>query len=68
MPKFQPHAAHIAAAQHRHTPFREVCIPLYLPMMEPPELSAPREIDLGDLVVDASGITIGGDDDDDGFL
>jgi hypothetical protein len=67
MPKFQPHAAHIAAAQHRHTPFREVCIPLYLPMMER-ELSAPREIDLEALVVDASGITVGGDDDEDDFL
>lgn len=68
MPKFQPAAGHIAAAQ-RHIPFREVCIPLHLPMMEVRELSAPREIDLEDLVVDASGITVGGDDeDDDDFL
>lgn len=67
MPKFQSHAAHIAAAQRRHTPFREVCIPLYLPALDDREQSAPREIDLEDLVVDASGITIGGDEDDDVF-
>lgn len=65
MPKFHPAAAHIAAGQRPHTAFREVCVPLYLPAIEARELSAPREIDLEDLMVDASGITIGGDDDDD---
>ena len=65
MPKFSPSAAQIDAMRRQPKAFREVCVPLYLPAHEAWELSAPRHVDLEDLVVDASGITIGDNEDDD---
>ena len=68
MPKFQPMPAFIAAAHATRPASREVGLPLYLPAFDEREfLTAPRrEGEDGDeLVVDASGITIGGDDEDD---
>ncbi|HEV7277211.1 MAG TPA: hypothetical protein VGN80_13075 [Devosiaceae bacterium] len=67
MRKFSPSAAHIDAARGRPEEFREVCVPLYLPAPDARGLSAPRRIDVEELMVDASGITIGGDEEDDDF-
>ena len=65
MPKFIPSAARIDAIRRQPETFREVCVPLYLPAVEAREMTAPRHIELEDLIADASGITIGDDPDDD---
>lgn len=67
MPKFNLSPAFIAATRNSRPVFREVCLPLYAPAFGEPSLySAPRrDADTDDRVVDASGITIGGDDDED---
>ena len=65
MSKFSQSAAQGDAVRRQPSAFREVCVPLYLPAQEARQLSAPRQIDAEDLVVDASGITIGDEDDDD---
>ena len=67
MPKFNLSPAFIAATRNTRPVFREVCLPLYAPAFGEPGLDAAPfgEADADDLVVDASGITIGGDDEDD---
>jgi hypothetical protein len=67
MPKFQSAAVHVAGSQRQYTPFREVCVPLYLPAIDAREECGAQAIDPEDQVVEAGGITIGDEDDDDVF-
>jgi hypothetical protein len=68
VPKLNFSSARIAARRGTTPAFQEVCVPLYAPA--PGEhrhaLTADDARD-EDTVVDASGITIGGDDVDDDF-
>ena len=71
MRKFEISPAVAAAMRNRAIAarFREVGVPLYLELPRATELSAPSfaSYDAEDDRIEAGGITIGGDEDDDDF-
>ncbi len=54
-----------AARAARARRLQETGIPLYLPAVDDRFVAAPEAQDPDDVEVDASGITVGGDEDDD---
>lgn len=67
MRKFEISPTVIAALRNRAlaAPFREVGVPLYLPAYDPRAMQARIEIDAEDARIDAGGVTIDSDEDDD---